>query len=104
MAAVVSDNRDRDRYEIQLDGEVVGFADYRLRGDTVVFTHAEVDDEQEGQGLGSTLASESLDAVRAAGQAVIPACPFYAEYIDRHPEYADLVPAERRSEFGLDAP
>ncbi|QZY29205.1 GNAT family N-acetyltransferase [Nocardioides coralli] len=101
MAAVVTDNRDRDRFEIHLGDELVGIAQYRLRDDTIAFTHAEVSDEHEGQGLGSTLAGESLAAARKAGLAVLPACPFFADYLQRHPEHVDLVPAERREEFGL---
>lgn len=101
MPPVVTDNPDRRRFEIHLEGEVVGFADYRRRDDTLVFTHAEVDDAHEGKGLASQLARESLEEARAAGLAVVPACPFYADYLRRHPEYVALVPEHRRAEFEL---
>ena len=45
----------------------------------------------EGHGVGSRLASFVLAEARAQGWQVEPLCPFVAGYIDRHPEFADLV-------------
>jgi predicted GNAT family acetyltransferase len=101
MATEVRDNRDRSRFEILVDGEVAGFADYRLREGRITFTHTEVDDEHEGEGLGSTLARHGLDAARAAGLAVYPSCPFTADWIKRHPEYVELVPENVRATYDL---
>jgi predicted GNAT family acetyltransferase len=42
-----------------------------------------------------------LDAVRDAGGLVLPYCPFIRSYVQRHPAYLDLVPADRRAEFAL---
>lgn len=86
-----TDNAEQHRYEARVDGELAGFAEYRLQGDRVVFTHTEVDDAYEGQGVGSSLARSALDDVRAAGRAVVPLCPFIRSWIDKHPDYADLV-------------
>jgi predicted GNAT family acetyltransferase len=102
MATEVTDNRERSRFEIRVDGAVAGFADYRLRDDRITFTHTEVDDAYEGQGLGSTLATYVLDAARERKLKVFPACPFIAEYIERHPDdYLDLVPENVRSKYRL---
>jgi predicted GNAT family acetyltransferase len=56
-----------------------------------VFTHTQIDDAYEGHGIGSTLARGALDDVRRRGGSVVAQCPFIASYIDRHPEYADLL-------------
>lgn len=88
---VVSDNGERRRYEIRVGAHVAGFSAYRKRPGELVFTHTEVDPAYEGQGLGSRLARAALDDVRARGLAVVPRCPFIAGYLDRHPEYADLL-------------
>ena len=85
----VRDNRAEHRYEIVVDGEVVGFAAYRVRPDALVMTHTEV--LVEGRGLGSQLAKGALDDVRAAHGRVVPLCPFISAFIDKHPEYSDLV-------------
>ena len=102
MAATVTDNREKSRFEIRVDGRLAGFAEYRLRQYRVTFTHTEVDDDHEGEGLGSTLARAALDAAAEAGLAVHPACPFMAEYIRRHPDdYLSLVPEGVRERYGL---
>jgi uncharacterized protein len=88
----VADHPDLHRYEARAaDGTVLGFSAYRRSGDVVVFTHTEVDDSQEGKGVGSTLVRGALDDVRRAGLKVRPLCPFVKAYIERHEEYADLV-------------
>jgi uncharacterized protein len=84
-------NDDRRRYEARLDGTVIGHSRFQLRPGTVIFTHTEVDPAYEGRGVGSQLAGAALDDVRQRGQRVVAECPFIAEYIDRHPDYADLV-------------
>ncbi|WP_244927899.1 GNAT family N-acetyltransferase [Nocardioides sp. W7] len=87
-------NPGESRYEAHLDGELAGFAEYVLDDDAIVFTHTEVDDRFEGQGVGSALARFALDDVRRDGtRAVVPRCPFIRRWIDKHPEYADLVRA-----------
>jgi hypothetical protein len=90
----VKNNADLHRYEIGVDGAVAGYAAYRLRPGAVVFTHTEIDEAYEGQGLGSRLARGALDDVRASGSAVVPLCPFVKGYIERHAEYQDLVVKE----------
>ncbi len=101
MASTVQDNPDESRYEIAVDGEVAGVAVYRRAEDRVVFTHTEVDDGHEGEGLGSQLVKAALDDVRAAGRQIVPACPFVSAYIERHAEYADLVDREMTSRLVL---
>jgi uncharacterized protein len=92
MADVVH-NPERSRYEIHVDGVVAGFAAYRDRGDALDFTHTEVDDAYEGQGLGSQLARGALDDVRAKGGRVIASCPFIKRWIDEHEDYQELLAA-----------
>jgi uncharacterized protein len=88
----VVDEPTKHRYEARgEDGGVLGFSAYLLRGDTVVFTHTEVDPETEGHGVGSQLVRGALDDVRRQGRRVVPQCPFVREYIVGHDEYADLV-------------
>ncbi|MEV1200449.1 N-acetyltransferase, partial [Microbispora rosea] len=41
----------------------------------------------------------ALDAARDAGLSVLPFCPFVKRYIERHPDYLDLVPADQRARF-----
>ena len=89
--AEVVDAPEASRYELRLDGRVIGFAAYRRRNDRIVFIHTEVDESYEGRGLGSRLAAAALEDVRGKGLVVVPLCPFIAGYIREHPEYHELV-------------
>lgn len=90
-AVEVADVEAEQRYEARLDGQLAGFAEYRRRDGRTVFTHTEVDDEFEGRGIGGALARGALDDVRARGELAVPVCPFIAAWIERHPDYQDLV-------------
>jgi predicted GNAT family acetyltransferase len=89
----VADSPDNRRYEAYVEGEVAGYVFYQARPDRLVLTSTHVLDEFEGQGVGSRLVAATLDDIRRRGLSVEPLCPFAAAYIERHPEFADLVTA-----------
>ncbi|OWY62058.1 GNAT family N-acetyltransferase [cyanobacterium TDX16] len=92
-AVVVTDVPDQHRYEARIDGDLMGIAEYRLGDGQITFTHTEVADAAEGKGVGGRLVRTALDEARARGLRVRPQCPFVRSYIEKHPEYADLVAA-----------
>jgi predicted GNAT family acetyltransferase len=94
--AEVVDVPQASRYELRLGGRLIGLAVYRRRDGRIAFTHTEVDESCEGRGFGSRLAAAALDDARRDGLAVVPLCPFIAHYIERHPEYAQLVASGHR--------
>jgi predicted GNAT family acetyltransferase len=102
-APVVTDNPAASRYELHVGAELAGFVTYRRREhDTVIsLLHTEVEPAFQGAHLATHLARYSLDDARRRGLAVLPFCPYVASWIKKHPQYADLVPAERRADFGL---
>jgi len=87
----VTDDATESRYELYDDDRLIGVAAYRLSGETITFTHTQVDPEYEGQGAGSQLAREALDDSRARDRRVVVHCPFISAWIRRHPDYADLL-------------
>jgi predicted GNAT family acetyltransferase len=87
----ISDNWDLGRFEAWIDDEVAGYAEYRLSEGVIEFTHTWVEPAFEGAGVGSTLARSALDNARNRGLSVVPSCPFIRSWIERHPDYADLV-------------
>jgi predicted GNAT family acetyltransferase len=93
MEPTVTDAPDASRYEIRDGDRLLGVAAYERRGNQVVFTHTEVEDSSEYSGLGSRLVRSALDDVRGAGHTVVPECSFVRGWIERHPEYQDLVAA-----------
>ncbi|MFV0318050.1 MAG: GNAT family N-acetyltransferase [Microthrixaceae bacterium] len=88
---------DNDSYVAEIDGDQAGVIEYLVRGDDAdryVLAHTVVGDDFGGKGVGSALASFALDDARTRGLKVVPLCPFVEGYIERHPEYADLVDTE----------
>ena len=79
------------RFTIAVEGKTVGLIDYIDRGGRRIFPHTEVQPEYGGRGLATILVAEALDATRAAGLRIVPACSMVSGYIDKHPEYAPLV-------------
>lgn len=80
-----------ERYLITVDGRDAGYADY-IQGDGVRdFHHTVIDPEFRGQGLSKPLIQAALDDTRAAGDKVRPLCSAVAGFIEKHPEYWDLV-------------
>jgi predicted GNAT family acetyltransferase/glutaredoxin len=94
--ATIVDVPEEHRYELLLDGRRIGLLAYHRRGDRIAFTHTEVTPACEGRGFGSRLVAHALDDAREKGLVVAPLCPFTAQYIKRHPEYAELVAPEHR--------
>ena len=79
------------RFQVLVDGVVAGFADYRDADGVREFPHTVVSPEYGGRGLAGRLIAEALEHTRSEGLAVLPSCSFVAGYIDKHPQFADLL-------------
>ena len=91
----IADAPENSRYEARdADGSLMGFVDYKLAGPAIAFLHAETLPEFRGRGVAGKIAVKSLEDAREAGLRVRPLCPFYEEFLETHPEYADLVDAK----------
>lgn len=90
----VRDNKERFRYELVDDGRVVAFVQYNMRGGRLILVHTEVDKAHEGSGRATVLVKGALDDIRRRGLHIVPVCPFVERFIERHPEYDDLVDHE----------
>lgn len=92
MATEVVNDANMNRYELLVDGEAVGSADYQIRGETIVFTHTEIDPARREKGMGGELARGALNLVRAeTDYRVVASCPFMSAWIAEHPDYQDLL-------------
>ena len=88
----VRDEPDRSRFELFVDGEYAGRADYRLRDGVVVIVHSEVDEQYRGKGLASQLVRRTLELLRTDGAKAKLVCPYFAAWHEKHPdEYADII-------------
>lgn len=99
----VIDNPVSQQYEAVRDGTVVGLLTYHWSSASHVdLDHTYVAPRERGHNVGVTLLEHAIAAVRSKGATLSPGCSFVAEYIAKHPEFADLVapspaPAGRRT-------
>lgn len=91
----VENNAAAQRFELRIP-EGTAELNYRMRGaTTIVLAHTEVPAAAQGRGLASRLAHEALEYAREHHLRVIPTCPYVRAYIQRHPEFGDLVVGTR---------
>jgi NAD+ kinase len=90
----VVDNFEEQRYEILLGGETVGTLEYRRRGSYIELLDTEIEQTFAGRGLAGRLATAALEDARAKAVPVKVTCPFVTGYVERHPEYSDLLADE----------
>lgn len=89
--------RTGNRFEIHV-GDQIAFAEYRVRGDSIIFPHTVVPDELSGEGLGARLVEAGLAYAREQGLLVRPHCSFFRAYLAKRPELHAMVhPDERAS-------
>jgi len=87
----LTDVPERRRFELDIDGALAGFVTYSLHLPIIAFNHTETLEAFAGQGVGGDLARGVLDAARDRQLKVWPRCPFIRSWIERHPDYSDLV-------------
>jgi predicted GNAT family acetyltransferase len=83
-------NEVRRRFDFETE-EGTAILTYEREDVIATFTHTIVPEKMEGRGIGSRLVRTGLDWARAEGLKVVPRCPFVAAWIERHPDYRDLV-------------
>lgn len=91
MATQITRDDDQHRYEIRVDGELAGFTEFRPDGGTLVFPHTEIGARFGGRGLAKQLIGAALDDVRSRGEKIVPRCEFVRAFVEKNPDYADLV-------------
>jgi predicted GNAT family acetyltransferase len=88
--SAVRDNPAEQRFEMDTSaGPAV--ANYRWDGDLLVIFHTEVPRELRGRGMGDKLVRSVLDEARRRKLKVVPRCWFVREFVDRNPEYRDVM-------------
>jgi uncharacterized protein len=88
--AIVRDNKDQRRFELEVEGGIA-FANYRQTPQAIIITHTETPRALRGHGIASELVQGALELIRADGHKVIAGCGFVVDYLDKHPEFADLT-------------
>ncbi len=89
-AFTVRHDQAKHRFEV-VSEDFVSVLDYESRAGRVVFTHTFVPPELRGRGLAEKLVRAGLDWARTERVRVVPVCSYVAAFIERHPEFRDLV-------------
>jgi len=79
------------RFYAELDGEEAELT-YTYTEDTVLdMDHTFVPPSKRGKGIADQLVKAGLDFAKSQDYKIIPSCPVVEAYVQRHPEYKDLV-------------
>lgn len=87
----VVDMPEVSRFELLLDGERIGWANYSLRDDVLTVPHVETDRAHRGQGFAAALMDGVIESIRSNGQRIRPVCAYATAYMRRRPELASLT-------------
>ena len=96
----ITDNTDAHRYELPV-GVDRAVVTYNLSGQNLMITETLVPVALEGQGIASRLAKYVLADAKARNLLVLPVCPFFSSYLQKHPEHAESVHPTYRGILGI---
>jgi len=94
MPSPIRNNPDKQRYELEIDGQVV-FAEYRQEGAVLTIVHVEAPESLRGTGAAGRFMQAMMEKVREERLQVVPVCSYAAAWLSRHKEYQDLIAASR---------
>ena len=82
---------DRDRFAAYEGETVVAVLAFEDEGAVRDLRSTVVAPDRSGRGIGSAIVRFALEDSRARGLSIRPTCWFVRGYVERHPEYADLL-------------
>lgn len=91
VPVAVTHNAKLQRFEVQTSGAPPAFLSYQREDGRVILDHTFVPDELRGRGLAANLVRAALNEARKNGWRIVPRCTYVAKFIERHPEFSDLV-------------
>jgi uncharacterized protein len=78
------------RFEIEQDGKVA-YLEYSVAGKILGLIHTEVPQELRGKGMAGALAESAFQYAREHGIKVDVVCLAVAAFVEKHPEYGELL-------------
>ncbi|GHF94139.1 N-acetyltransferase [Deinococcus piscis] len=102
MQLDIRHNETKQRYEAYQGEQLVGHLDYEDLGNAALLTHTEIDPESGGQGYGSELVTGALEGFRQQGKLIVPQCAFVTSFLQKNPEYLELVHPNQRGQLGME--
>ncbi|MFJ6023389.1 GNAT family N-acetyltransferase [Brevundimonas sp. NPDC092305] len=96
----IRNDTEAHRYELAI-GDQMAIVTYNLSDPNLMITETLVPEALEGKGIASRLARHVIDDARGRGLLILPVCPFFSAYLQKHPEHADVVHPTYRTILGL---
>ena len=96
----IRDNKDLNRYELSVSNDVA-VVTYNLSEPNLMITETLVPVALEGQGIASRLTKYVLEDAKNRGLLILPVCPFFSSYLQKHPEHAEAVHPTYRGILGI---
>jgi predicted GNAT family acetyltransferase len=90
LSPAVVRNSDLRRFEMRV-GSDVAYLSYTEESGRVSFDHTHVPEGLRGKGVAATLVRGALEAARQHHWKIVPRCSYVAGFLERNPEFADLV-------------
>ena len=81
----------RQRFELKSGTGEPAILTYHTSGDNVVMDHTFVPPAMRGRGIASVLTHDALLEARRLSWKIVPDCSYVETYIQRHPEFANLL-------------
>jgi predicted GNAT family acetyltransferase len=82
----VTHNESKKRFEVALGGRTA-FAEYRVEGDRMIFTHTEVPPPFRGRGIAKRIVLAGFDAAARNNLRIVPLCSYVARVLGEHPQF-----------------
>ncbi len=74
---------------------------YNLSEPNLMITETLVPEALEGHGIASRLAKHVIADAKAHGLLILPVCPFFSAYFQKHPELAEVAHPRYRDILGI---
>ena len=98
--ADIHDNAELHRYELPVEGDIA-VVTYNLSPPNLMITETLVPQALEGQGIASRLTKHVLEDAKSRDLLILPVCPFFSSYLQKHPEHAEAVHPTYRGILGI---
>ena len=96
----IRDDREAKRYALDIESQTAVVM-YNEAGGGLMITETLVPQRLEGRGIASRLAKHVIEDARERELLILPVCPFFAAYFQKHPDLADAVHPTYRTILGL---
>lgn len=91
MSSEIRHDVEGQRFVAEIDGAEAIVQYRRPDEETIDLYRTYTPEALRGRGIAGQIVRAALDHAREAGLRVVPTCSYVAGFVERHPEYQDLV-------------